>query len=156
MTHPTQFELLRFATDARPEAQRADLAAHLATCAACRATVTDYQHVHAVLGAWDAALPAADVLPDVLRRLDERPVQRPWLRVYRVARVAAALLAGVATGMGAAEFARTDGQTQRPAPMAAAEAWRMLGFDELATSSATGLPATLADLETNAGEGTLP
>lgn len=156
MTHPTQFELLQFATDARPEAQPSDIAAHVAVCAACRALVADYEQVHDVLGAWDAATPATDVLPDVLRRLTERPAQARWLRVYRVARVAAALVAGVATGVGAAEFARTGGQTQHPAPMTATEAWSTLGFDELATTSATGLPATLADLETNDGEGNLP
>lgn len=157
MTHPMQFDLLQFATGTLPDARSHELATHVATCDVCRATVTDYQRVHDVLGAWDAAAPTTNVLPDVLRRLDERPARSRWLRVYRVARVAAALLAGVATGVGAAEFARLDREAPHAASISAAEAWSVLGFDELATASATGLPATLAGLEeTTAGEGDAP
>jgi hypothetical protein len=93
MTHPTPGELLELHFGELPLPLRAAVEGHAASCAACRALLTDVDRIERTLGAGPGDVPPADGLLRVLARIEAvRPARARRLYWLRAALPSAAAL----------------------------------------------------------------
>lgn len=94
MRHPED-ELSAYVDGALDPEAATRVAAHLATCPACRSAVEDLRAVRSLLRTVSGPAPEPAALARVLRRLEtprDRPRMGPWAVAVATAAVAAALL----------------------------------------------------------------
>jgi anti-sigma factor RsiW len=148
--HLSPSQVIRFAAGELPADADAALARHVAGCDACRAQVAEQRALAAALGAWNVTPPITDLTARVLEEL-KRPAlrPRPGLRIYRVLRVAAAVLLGLGLGCGAERLVLGSRSSAPPASPDAPVA--DLDYVLLATPDDVGLGTAYDMLD--AGEG---
>ncbi len=150
MSHLTPTEVIRLVSGELPPAHAAALEAHAAACPDCAARVRAQRGLWSVLGADRERTPGGDLAAAVVRRLNERPAEplRIWSRTP--VRVAAAVLIGIGTGYGAAEWT-LRGAGPAPAPVGPDLATAGPDVELLVTMSPVGLYAALSDLDADGG-----
>ena len=142
MMHPSDAQLLDHMERRLPQAESAEVGAHLSACAACQARLASLKAVWEPLGLWSPTLPTPDVTENVLARLSTAKQATPRVFPWPAIRVAAAIL--IAVGVGHI----TGRLTWRSAPAVAspvdeAAAASALQLDVLDNSAANTLVALL-------------
>lgn len=147
--HTGPDELLRLALQETPPDERTRLAAHLTGCDRCAAEYAELElDVQRAVAAAPSIAPPAGFSGRVLDAMgiEELPARRPARRWAPVAAVAAALLVGLALGVGgAATFLRTEGPPQAApsaGPVSTAAALRTASGETVGTVGFTQLAGT--------------
>ncbi len=156
MEHVSETNLIKLSTGALSDVQRANIEAHLESCAECRAAFAKQRAVRDILGQWQVT-GDSDLWPAVDRRLDERlPIISHPLRstALSVGRVAAVVLVGLGLGHLAGRAVPRDTATPPAGAVTVSEqeALEALLFHVIESPSATGLATTVFDLVDEAPE----
>ena len=148
MEHVRPIELIQFAAGELAEPRRAEIAEHLDQCPECRANLENQNTLWNMLGEWSPDMPSRDLLTGVDRALESTKMSRTLpLRLWRLTRLAAAIVIGVGAGYFASS-ARLIGPLAEPETAAAIEddAVEALGLNLMSQTPAE-LYAGLLDLE---------